>query len=108
MIQDDVLLWSNRVIIPSPGRQILLEQLRQTHPGIVRMKSLARTIIWWPKMDANNESRVRSCDKYKVDRHAPARAPLHPWMLTDRLLSRLHIDYCGPISEEMLLVVVNS
>ena len=52
-IQDDVLLWGNRVIIPPPERQILLEKLHQTHPGIVRMKSLARTIIWWPKMDAD-------------------------------------------------------
>ena len=107
-IQDDVLLWGNRVIIPPPGRQILLEELHQTHPGIVRMKSLARTIIWWPKMDADIESFVRSCDKCQVDRHAPARAPLHPWMFTDRPWSRLHIDYCGPISGKMLLVIVDS
>ena len=44
--QGDVLLWGNRVIIPPAGRQTLLNELHQTHPEIVRMKSLARSVIW--------------------------------------------------------------
>ena len=44
--QGDVLLWGNRVIIPPGGRQTLLNELHQTHPGIVKMKSLARSVIW--------------------------------------------------------------
>ena len=43
--QGDVLLWGNRVIIPPAGRQTLLNELHQTHPGIVKMKSLARSVI---------------------------------------------------------------
>ena len=44
--QGDVLLWGNRVIIPPGGTQTLLNELHQTHPGIVKMKSLARSVIW--------------------------------------------------------------
>ena len=36
------------------------------------------------------------------------KAPLHPWIFTDRPWSRLHIDYCGPIYGKMLLVIIDS
>ena len=42
------LLWNNRVVIPLPGRAIVLNELHEGHPGTSRMKSLARTIVWWP------------------------------------------------------------
>ena len=44
--QGDVLLCGNIVIIPPAGRQTLLNEIHQTHPGIVKMKSLARSVIW--------------------------------------------------------------
>ena len=62
------------------------------------MKSLARSVIWWPGMDSEIESCVQSCYTCQSDRHQPMKAPLHPWIFTDRPWSRLHIDYCGPIS----------
>ena len=34
--------------------------------------------------------------------------PLHPWIFTDRPWSRLHIDYCGLISGNMLLGIMDS
>ena len=36
------------------------------------------------------------------------KAPLHPWIFTDRPWARLHIEYCGPISGIMLLVIIDS
>ena len=50
--QCDAILWGNRVIIPPAGRQTLLNELHQTHPGIVKIKSLARSVIWLPGMDS--------------------------------------------------------
>ena len=45
-VQEDVLLLGNRVVIPPHGRETLLKELHQTHPGIVRMKALAHGVIW--------------------------------------------------------------
>ena len=35
--------------------------LAELHPGVVRMKSLARSHIWWPGMDREIEGIVRDC-----------------------------------------------
>ena len=44
-IQDGCLLWGGRVVVPPPGRYALLRQLHQGHPGITRMKGLARSYM---------------------------------------------------------------
>ena len=43
------------------GREEVLNTLQDTHPGIVKMKSLARSNVWWPQMDTNLEEKVKSC-----------------------------------------------
>ena len=41
---DGCILWGSRIIIPSPGRQAVLQlqELHEGHPGITRMKALSR------------------------------------------------------------------
>ena len=52
------MAWSSRVVVPPQGRQHVLEILHEGHPGISRMKSLARGIAWRPKLDADQETLV--------------------------------------------------
>ena len=40
------LLWGARVIVPPQGREEVLNILHDTHPEIVKMKSLARSYVW--------------------------------------------------------------
>ena len=44
-LSNQCLLWGSRVIIPTALRPKLLEQLHQSHPGITRMKGLARGFV---------------------------------------------------------------
>ena len=53
------VLWGLRVVIPGKCRDALLKELHESHPGISRMKSLVRSHIWGPKMDADIELCVR-------------------------------------------------
>ena len=49
-LDDGCILWGSRVIVPRQGRETVLEELHQGHPGIARMKALARSFVWWPGM----------------------------------------------------------
>ena len=107
-VQDGVLLCGSRIIVPSKMRQCVLDELHESHPGIVKKKSLARHYVWWPKMDADIEQVVRACDACESTRSSPAVAPLHPWEWPQRLWSRLHADFAGPFHGHMFLIVVDA
>ena len=67
-VEDGCLLWGIRVIIPGSLRERVLQELHEGHPGIVRMKSLARLHVWWPKLDQSIASVVRDCAKCQSNR----------------------------------------
>ena len=45
-VEQGCLLRVSRVVIPAPGRETLLDELHECHPGIVRMKASARSYVW--------------------------------------------------------------
>ena len=78
-VTDGILTWGNRVIVPQRNRAKVLQILHDTHIGISRMKSLARSYVWWPEIDSDIEREVRSCGSCQSNLNAPPQAPLHPW-----------------------------
>lgn len=61
-IEQDCLLWGIRVVIPSHYQKDMLKELHVGHPGIVRMKELARSYFCWPNVDLEIEQTVRNCE----------------------------------------------
>ena len=102
------LLWSSRIIIPPQGREEVINVLHETHSGINRMKGLAWSYVWWPKMDVALEERVKSCEVCQAHQKTPAPVPLHPWEWRSRPWSRVHIDYAGPFMGKMFLLIINA
>ena len=107
-VQDGCILWGSWVIIPQTGRVRVLEELHQGHPGISRMKSLARSVVWWPGIYADLKDKVQSCQDCQANRKSPAPAPLHPWEWPTRPWARIHIDHAGPFLGKLFLVVVDA
>ena len=44
---DGCLLRASCVIVPPPGRRLILEELHETHPGVNQMNALAWSYVWW-------------------------------------------------------------
>ena len=107
-VVDGCILWGSRVVVPVPGRQLVLKQLHVTHPGISRMKGLARSYVWWPGIDKAMEEQVRNCVKCQESCPLPTKAPLHPWELPSKPWARIHIDHAGPYLGKLYLLIIDA
>ena len=106
--EGDCLMWASRVVIPSKLRNPLIEELHRDHPGMVRMKAIARSYLWWPGLDKDLENRVKSCESCQAVRKNPAPAPLHPWLWPTKPWKRIHFDFAGPFQGRMFFIVVDA
>ena len=102
------LFWGTRVVIPAACRPQVMSELHMGHQGIVKMKGLARSHVWWPGLDQQVEDLVRSCGACQETRNKPPPAPLHPWPWAKLPWERIHLDFAGPFMGKMFLVVVDS
>ncbi|KAG8174283.1 hypothetical protein JTE90_020770 [Oedothorax gibbosus] len=50
-VEGGVVLWGNRIVIPNVLRSKILQELQSTHQGVTGMKSIARSLLWWPNLD---------------------------------------------------------
>ena len=102
------ILWGTRVVIPKPGREAILQELHEGHPGITRMKSLARMYVWWPGINSKIEKSVRQGSQCQEVQSSPPPAPLNPWKWPTRPWTRLHLDFAGPFQGKYILVVIDA
>ena len=79
-IESGCLMWGIRVIIPQSLQPKILENLHENHPGMTRMKAIAKSYVWWSGLDKHIEENAKSCQKCQETRDMPAAAPLHPWI----------------------------
>lgn len=102
------ILFCDRLVVPSHLRKRCLDQLHQGHPGIGRMKAVARSYVYWPSLDVEIADYVRTCPHCAAASKAPAHAPPIPWPKSARPWQRVHVDYAGPIDGEYFLLVIDS
>ena len=107
-IQDGCILWGSRIIVPKPGREQLLLLLHEGHPGISKMKGLARSNVWWPNIDVDIEAQVKKCNQCQLNHPSPPTVPMHPWEWPEHPWERIHIDYAGPFMGKMFMLVIDA
>ena len=67
------------MVIPRSEQQYVLQQLHEAHPGVTRMKQLARTLVWWPGIDWDIEQEVQVCGTCQVNQSFPPETSMLPW-----------------------------
>ena len=102
------LIWGLRVVIPPKLRSGVLRELHSSHLGMVKMKTLARSYVWWPGIDREIEKLTKSCSGCITYKKNPPEAPIHPWEFPSKPWSRIHIDFAGPFLGSMYLIIVDA
>ena len=66
-IVNNLLLKSDRIVIPSSRRELVLKAIHEGHLGIEKCKARARICVYWPNLDDDIERVVRQysvCNQY--------------------------------------------
>ena len=106
--EDGCLLWGTRVIIPHQLRQHVLQEIHKGHPGIVRMKCLARSYVWWPSLNIDFEKKVHEYIKCQQERKMPPARPIQAWERPEKPWTQLHVDHAGPFMGKTLLIITDA
>ena len=69
------------------------------------MKALAKSYMWWQKIDVDIERMVSLCKVCQSMRSNPPSASVHPWTFPSHPWSRLHVDF---VAGRMYLVLVDA
>ena len=88
------------MIVPPAGYIFVIEVLHDGHPGVTKMKQLARSIVWWLAIDQDLENKVRECEQSALARH--------PWEWPSRPWARLYVDYAGPLMGKIFRVLIDA
>ncbi|XP_062711901.1 uncharacterized protein K02A2.6-like [Aedes albopictus] len=103
-----VLMYGDRVVIPKKLQQKVLHQLHKGHPGIDRMRSLARTFVYWPNIDDHITALVRNCQECAAVAKTDTKTKLESWPVPEKPWQRVHVDFAGPVNDTYYLVLVDS
>ena len=106
-IENEVLYFGTRVVIPTNQQARLLEELHFTHIGALKMKEVVRRYFWWPGITRDIDAITARCSGCRKFRKKPPPIALCPWPYSRRPMERVHIDFCE-FKGKMILIMIDS
>lgn len=96
------------MVIPPKYWVQVLDELHSGHLGVVKIKALARSYMWWLGMDKAIEQMTKECMGCQLIQKNLETAPLHSWERPACPWQWIHLDFAGPFLGEMFLIVVDA
>jgi hypothetical protein len=91
-VDQNCIMLGERVVIPVSLQNHVLNLLHTGHPGIVRTKMLARSLLWWPEIECDIVKLLQNCEPCQAIRNAEP-SSVQSWTKTIRRMQRLHFDF---------------
>ena len=102
------LMWGIRVVIPTKLCSQVLDEMHDGHLGVVKMKSFARSRVWWPGIDKDLESLAKKVWRLATKSQYATRSSTHSMGLAFSTWERIHVDFAGPFPGSMFIIVVDA
>ena len=82
-VDDGLVYFGSRVIVPSEARRNVLAKLHSSHQGIVRTKQRAAQTVYWPGISNDIIQMIERCEPCQVHRPSLPQEPLRSDPLPD-------------------------
>lgn len=92
-LEDGCIFYGNNIVIPNSLQKVVLELLHENHVGIVKMKLIARSYVWWPALQGDIENYAHNCDICQSTRNVPKEIVKTTWPSTSYPFERIHLDF---------------
>ena len=106
--QNGCLFYGSRIVILPGLHDQILQLLHLGHFGIQRMKQLARTVVYWPRIDDDIANTCRNCTARAEHQNNSPKTANHPWIMPEKPWSRIHIDHAINFMGKNWLIMVDA
>ncbi|XP_064458842.1 uncharacterized protein K02A2.6-like [Ornithodoros turicata] len=104
-VLSDCIVWGMRTATPKKFRSKVLDVLHSGHTGQTKMKMLARSYVWWPKIDKDIETLCRTCEECAEFSEQKWPVPLHQWEPPAGPWVRVHCDFAEFKHQHFLITI---
>jgi hypothetical protein len=101
-----LLVYGDRIVVPTTMRTGVLAKLHQGHWGISKCRERAAEAVWWPGISSDIERVVKSCTFCQENMPAQRKEPLVPSDMPDGPWQRIGADLCK-VGAQIYLVAID-
>lgn len=103
--EDECIFYGNRVVIPYKLQSVILQLIHENHTGIVKMKLIARSYVWWPSLQSDIETYGQNCEICQQTRNVPKEIVNTKWPKTKLPFERIHLDFFHLNGKNFLIII---
>ena len=104
-VEDDFIVYGCRLLVPATLRREVLNQLHDSHQGMVRTKERARLCVYWPGIDNDIQNLVLSCKTCQDLLPSNPREPMIAKAPPARPFQEVAGDFCSHAGHQYLILV---
>ncbi|GFY67320.1 uncharacterized protein K02A2.6 [Trichonephila inaurata madagascariensis] len=107
-IEDGCITYGQRLCIRKKFQKNVLEELHAGLLGIVNMKAIARSFVYWKNIDKDIEEAEKNranCARHKTN---PTKAKVHYWEYPSMPWEHIHVDFAGPNFEQIFCMIIDT
>lgn len=105
LLDDDILFFGERVIIPKSMRKFMLDKLHEPHFGITKTRLRAQELVFWPCINNEIEQMISRCRICLENSSIKQKEPLIPHQIPDKPFHKLACDILEFKAKNYLVIV---
>lgn len=103
--KEDMLCYDDRLVVPASLRQRYIDYFVNSHSSVNKIKSRARTTVWWPFMSSDIDQKLRTCRTCEDRKPSVKPEPIHPRDPVQYPFQVLHMDLAAYSGRQFLIMV---